>query len=101
MAKRKANIKSVSEESTNSLLKKELQLLELIISKFIENIKQNGFEPRAQDALKAIQLKQKLAQTSEGEQFFWELIDQISRDELSRAKRFSSGKGSTEKRKEI
>jgi hypothetical protein len=100
MVKRKAHIKSVSKENSNSLLNKELQLLELIIRKCIENLKQNGFEPRAQDALKAIQLKQKLAKTSEKEQIFWEMIDQISKDEQRRAKSLASGTGSIEKGKE-
>ena len=60
----------------------DLRLLELLISKFIEKLEKNGFEPKVQDALKAIQLKQKLAQTSEAEKTFWELIDQLKKEEL-------------------
>lgn len=60
----------------------DLRLLELLISKFIEKLEKNGFEPKVQDALKAIQLKQKLAQTSEAEKIFWELIDQLKKEEL-------------------
>jgi hypothetical protein len=100
MVKRKASIKSVSKQSCNNLINKDLQLLDMLIHKFIENLKQNGLEPRAQDALKAIHLKQKLAKTSEKEQIFWELIDQISKDEQRRAKSQASGTGSVEKRKE-
>jgi len=100
MVKRKASIKPVSKQSCNNLINKDLQLLDMLIHKFIENIKQNGFEPRAQDALKAIQLKQKLAKTSEKEQIFWEMIDQISKDEQRRAKSLASGAGSVEKGKE-
>jgi hypothetical protein len=59
-------------------------LLELLINKFIEKLGKNGFEPTVQDALKAIQLKQKLAQTSEAEKIFWELIDQSKKEELDK-----------------
>jgi hypothetical protein len=100
MTKRKAIVKSVSKGSANNLLNKDLQLLDMLIHKFIENLRQNGLEPRAQDALKAIQLKQKLSKTSEKEQIFWELIDQISKDEQRRAKSLPSGANPVEKRKE-
>ena len=62
----------------------DLRLLELLINKFIEKVEKNGFEPRVQDALKAIQLKQKLAKTSEAEKIFWELIDQLKKEELGK-----------------
>ncbi len=62
----------------------DLRLLELLINKFIEKLEKNGFEPKVQDALKAIQLKQKLAQTSEAENIFWELIDQLRKEELGK-----------------
>jgi hypothetical protein len=62
----------------------DLRLLELLINKFIEKLQKNGFEPKVQDALKAIQLKQKLAQTSEAEKIFWELIDQLKKEELDK-----------------
>ena len=61
----------------------DLRLLELLINKFIEKLEKNGFEPKVQDALKAIQLKQKLAQSSEAEKIFWELIDQLRKEELT------------------
>jgi hypothetical protein len=62
----------------------DLRLLEMLINKFIEKLEQNGFELKVQDALKAIQLKQKLAKTSEAEKIFWELIDQLRKEELSK-----------------
>jgi hypothetical protein len=62
----------------------DLRLLEMLINKFIEKLEKNGFVPKVQDALKAIQLKQKLAQTSEAERIFWELIDQLRAEELGR-----------------
>lgn len=62
----------------------DLRLLELLINKFTEKLEKNGLEPKVQDALKAIQLKQKLAQTSEAEKIFWELIDQLRKEELDK-----------------
>ncbi len=62
----------------------DLRVLEMLVNKFIEKLEKNGFVPKVQDALKAIQLKQKLAQTSEAEKIFWELIDQLRAEELGR-----------------
>lgn len=62
----------------------DLRLLELLISRFIEKVEKNGFEPKVQDALKAIQLKQELAQTSAAEKIFWELIGQLKKEELGK-----------------
>jgi hypothetical protein len=56
----------------------------MLINKFIEKLENNGFVPKVQDALRAIRLKQKLAQTSEAEKIFWELIDQLRKEELNR-----------------
>ena len=74
--KKKTKAVRVSKKAVSHQIS-DLRLLELLISKFIEKLEKNGFEPKAQDALKAIQLKQKLAQTSEAEKIFWELIDQL------------------------
>jgi hypothetical protein len=60
----------------------DLKLLEILINKIIKKLEDNSYEPKVQDALKAIQLKQKLAQTSEAEKTFWQLIDDIRRLEL-------------------
>ncbi len=80
--KKKSGSKSSAKDAnTQAIL--DLRLLELLINKFIEKLEKNGFEPKVQDALKAIQLKQKLAQTSEAEKIFWELIDQLRKEELS------------------
>ena len=81
--KKKTGSKSSSKKTENRQIS-DLRLLEMLINKFIEKLEKNGFEPKVQDALKAIQLKQKLAQTSEAEKVFWELIDQLRKEELSR-----------------
>lgn len=76
----------------------ELRLLEMLINKFIEKLEKNGFEPKVQDALKAIQLKQKLAETSEAEKVFWDLIDQLRKQELGKTSRKSSRSDSKRKK---
>ncbi|UCB53088.1 MAG: hypothetical protein JSV10_03115 [Candidatus Zixiibacteriota bacterium] len=81
--KRKTKTVRVSKKAVRQQIS-DLRLLELLISKFIEKLEKNGFEPKVQDALKAIQLKQKLAQTSEAEKIFWELIDQLKKEELNK-----------------
>jgi hypothetical protein len=85
--KRKTGTKSKAKRSLKKGEKgqiSDLRLLEMLINKFIEKLEKNGFVPKVQDALKAIQLKQKLAQTSEAERIFWELIDQLRAEELGR-----------------
>jgi hypothetical protein len=81
--KRKKREKNLSQETGNHEIS-ALRLLEMLTAKFIEKLEKNGFEPKVQDALKAIQLKLKLARTSEAEKIFWELIDQLRNEELSK-----------------
>jgi hypothetical protein len=71
-------------ESSREENSKLLQLLEVLIDKIIMKLKDNSFEPRVQDALRAIQLKQKVVQTSEAERIFWQEIDAIRASELTR-----------------
>ncbi|MCJ7578689.1 MAG: hypothetical protein MUO91_09580, partial [candidate division Zixibacteria bacterium] len=61
---------------------KDLKLLELLIDKSIKRLEENSCEPKIRDALKAIQLKQKVVKTSEAEKTFWQLIDDLRREEL-------------------
>lgn len=59
-----------------------LKFLETLIDKSIKRLEDKSFKPKVQDALKAIQLKQKIAKTSEAEKIFWQEIEAIRRDEL-------------------
>jgi hypothetical protein len=61
---------------------KDLKLLELLIDKSIKRLEEDSCEPKIRDALKAIQLKQKVVKTSEAEKIFWQEIDAIRREEL-------------------
>jgi hypothetical protein len=63
----------------------DLMLLDLLIQKIIKKLEDKSYEPKIQDALKAIQLKQGLVKTSEAEKTFWQLIDDIRRQELGPA----------------
>lgn len=59
-----------------------LRLLDLLIKKTIKKLEEDSYEPKVQDALKAIQLKQALSETSDAEKTFWQLIDEIRSSEL-------------------
>jgi hypothetical protein len=76
------NKKIVDLESCQREEPKDLKLLELLIDKSIKRLEENSCEPKIRDALKAIQLKQKVVKTSEAEKFFWQEIDRIRREEL-------------------
>jgi hypothetical protein len=85
--KRKPKKKSIAKEISNDKNNRQisdLRLLDMLINKFLEKLEKNGFEPKVQDALKAIQLKLKLAQSSEAEKIFWELIDQLKKEEIGK-----------------
>jgi len=59
----------------------ELKFLETLIDKLIKRLDEDSYKPRVQDALKAIQLKQKVAKTS-GEKSFWDTIEEVRQEEL-------------------
>jgi uncharacterized protein YfcZ (UPF0381/DUF406 family) len=60
------------------------EFLEKLIKKVLKRINSKDCQPKVSDALKAIQLKQKLRKTSEAEKIFWELIEKIRKEELER-----------------
>ena len=102
MVKRKTKKKTKTNRVSRKTVKRrisDLRLLEMLINKFIEKLEKNGFEPKVQDALKAIQLKQKLAQTSEAEELFWELLDQLRNEELRKTSGEPAGAAPAKKRK--
>ena len=63
---------------------KRLKLLDTLIDKIIQRMDDNSCQPKIRDALKAIQLREKVAKTSEAEKTFWELIESIRTSELSK-----------------
>ena len=68
----------------------DLKLLEILIKKIIKKLEDGSYQPKVQDALKAIQLKHKLAPTSENEKTFWQLIQDIKRSEYERRNNLQS-----------
>ena len=60
----------------------QLKFLKTLIDKLIKRLEEDSYKPKVQDALKAIQLQQKVAKTSEAEKFFWQEIEAIRNDEL-------------------
>jgi len=69
-------------ESDRRVDSKNLKFIERLIDKAIKRLEDDSFEPKIQDALKAIQLKEKVAKTSEAEKIFWQEIENIRNEEL-------------------
>jgi|GEM_PF-886459 len=60
---------------------KQLKLLDALVDKIMQSIDDNSCIPKVGDALKAIQLREKVAKNSEGEQIFWQMIEDIRAEE--------------------
>ena len=60
-----------------------LKLLDTLIRKIVQALDDDSCKPKIRDALKAIQLREKVAETSEAEQIFWGMIDDIKKEEYS------------------
>jgi hypothetical protein len=73
------NLLDAENESMDS---KSLNFLETLIDKLIKRLDDDSYKPKVTDALKAIQLKQKVAKTSEAEKIFWQEIENIRNEEL-------------------
>jgi ABC-type dipeptide/oligopeptide/nickel transport system ATPase component len=73
------NLLDTDDKSIDS---KNLKFLEKLIDKAIKRLEDDSFKPKIQDALKAIQLKEKAAKTSEAEKIFWDEIEAIRQEEL-------------------
>jgi hypothetical protein len=80
----------VPPESPRRVEPDDLQLVETLIDKIIKRLEENSFKPKVQDVLRVIQLKQKLAKTSEAEKTFWQEIDEIRTSELQRIQNLES-----------
>jgi hypothetical protein len=73
------NLLDTENESIDS---KSLNFLETLIDRLIKRLDDDSYKPKVTDALKAIQLKQKVAKTSEAEKIFWQEIENIRNEEL-------------------
>jgi hypothetical protein len=61
---------------------KRLELLEILIDKIVQGLEDNSCQPRVRDALTAIQLMEKVAKSSQAEDIFWHMIDDIRKSEM-------------------
>jgi hypothetical protein len=59
-----------------------LKFIELLIDKSIKRLESESYQPKIQDALRAIRLKEKVFKSSEAEKFFWQEIENIREEEL-------------------
>ena len=60
----------------------DLELLEEILAKIAQELRNNEIKPRVSDLLKALELKLKMKLTERDKEKLWELIDQIRSEEL-------------------
>ncbi len=70
-------------ESTTPRRKSDLEILEEIQDKIIEELRSKEINPRVGDLLKALELKMKLRLPEEERQKIWELINQLRTEEMS------------------
>jgi hypothetical protein len=61
---------------------KRLELLEILVDKIVQGLEDNSCQPRVRDALTAIQLMEKVAKSSQSEEIFWGMIDNIRESEM-------------------
>ncbi|MGB2803419.1 MAG: hypothetical protein WBD64_00805 [Candidatus Zixiibacteriota bacterium] len=75
-------MKPLLDKDTETIDPESLKLLDLLIHDTVKGLQQKSYKPRIQDALKAIQLRGKVAKASEGEKIFWDMIEEIREEEL-------------------
>jgi len=71
-------------ESDQSNGSKDLEFIEKLIDKARQMLEDDSFEPRIQDALKAIQLREKVVKAvkEEEQKAFWDMIEEVRQEEL-------------------
>ncbi len=62
----------------------DLEMLEELQKEFLQKLRDNDYEPKVADLLRLLDMKTKLKLSDDGKRKFWELIDQIRREELAR-----------------
>jgi hypothetical protein len=61
---------------------KETDFLEEIVKKVLKKLSSKKFQPRISEALRAIQLKEKMKKSEEAEKLFWEMIEEVRKEGL-------------------
>ncbi len=83
-------------DNTAKIRKSDLEVLEEIQDKIIEELRSKEINPRVGDLLKALELKMKLRLPEEERQKIWELINQLRNEELSSKEESSSEESSSD-----
>jgi hypothetical protein len=71
-----------TDEKTTRKRQSDLEVLEEIQDKIVEELRSKEMNPRVGDLLKALELKLKLKLPEEEKQKIWELINQLRKEEL-------------------
>jgi len=73
-----------SPESDQSDSSKDLEFIKKLIDKASQMLEDDSFVPRIQDALKAIQLREKVVKAvkEEEQKAFWDMIEEVRQEEL-------------------
>ena len=80
----KAKRKNRRSKKRKQKVASEEDFLEKLLKKLLKKLNNKDYKPTVSDAIKAIQLKEKLKKTSEAEKIFWELIERIRKKELGK-----------------
>ncbi len=80
---KKKTAKKKTAKTKTEVSKTDLEILEEIQQKIVEELKGKKINPRVGDLLKALELKMKLKLPEKEKEKIWELINQIREEELS------------------
>ncbi len=75
----------------------DLDILEDLKKRIYDAIKNNTSQPKVGDLLKVIELKRKLSVEGKGEKKFWDMVNKLRQEELSKPKKSASAKKKTKR----
>ena len=81
-AKKKAARKRSKKRSSQKDSITDLEILEMVQAEILERLQSEDYQPKVADLLRVLDSKAKLKLSDPGKKTFWELIDQIRREEL-------------------
>ena len=81
-AKKKAARNHTKKRSSQKDTLSDLEILEMIQAEILERLQSDDYQPKVADLLRVLDSKAKLKLSDPGKKTFWELIDQIRREEL-------------------
>jgi hypothetical protein len=81
-AKKKAAGKRSKKRSSQRDSLTDLEILEMIQIEILERLQGEDYQPKVADLLRVLDSKAKLKLSDPGKKIFWDLIDEIRREEL-------------------